>query len=112
VGTYTFSDLVELFKSKTIPYQIVIETLDITTDTALNTFIYYYELFCTGVESFTFAPQNHIEYNFICEHICPYFMGFNLIDPPRKTSNYSQKYQISKYGLKFYSLLEINGYIK
>lgn len=112
VGDYTFLDLIELFSKKIIPYKIDIETLDVSTNTALKTFIYYYELFCTGVETFTFAPQNHIEQNFICECICPYFMSFNLIEQPKKTSNYSQKYQISKYGLKFYSLLEINGYIK
>lgn len=111
VGNYIFSDLIELFSKKNLPYQIDTTGTSYSLDNALNTFIYYYNKLCVGVIYNDIESIADIEDNFICTQICPYFMGFELIEQPKKITSCSYKYQISKQGLKFYSLLETNGFI-
>lgn len=111
VGNYIFSDLIELFSKKTLPYQIDTTGTNYSTNNALNVFMYYYNKFCVGVIYNDIESIADIEDNFICTQICPYFMGFELIEQPKKTTSCSYKYQISKQGLKFYSLLETNDFI-
>lgn len=112
IGNYFFSDLIELFSKKPLPYQIDTTGTSYSTNSALNVFIYYYNRFCVGVIYDDIESIADIEDNFICTQICPYFMSFELIEQPKKVSSCSYKYQISKQGLKFYSLLETNGFIK
>ncbi len=112
IGSYFFSELIELFSKKTLPYQVDSTGTSYSTDSALNTFIYYYNKFCIGVIYNDIESIADIEDNFICAQICPYFMGFELIEQPKKTSSCSYKYQISKQGLKFYSMLETYGFIQ
>lgn len=111
VGDYYFSDLIELFSKKNLPYQIDIKGRSHSTNNALDIFIYYYNRFCVGVIYDDIKNIADIQENFICTQICPYFMSFDLIEQPKKIASCSYKYQISKQGLKFYSLLETNGFI-
>lgn len=105
IGEYEFNDLVETFKKKLflIPAKISPDNKKFEVN-AYQLFSTYYDSFCTGISN-DYGMSD--ERKFIFFDCCPYYMGFELLEKT-KLSGSVQRIQISKLGLKFYSLIQIN----
>lgn len=92
-----FNHLFELLSNKTFM------SIDNTTEkSALEIFIFYYNLFCIGIEYCDIESIADPTCNFICKNYIPFFMSLNLIDMPQKCTSCSYKYYISEIGKNFY----------
>lgn len=106
VGNYYFNELVGIFKKKVFK----INTNDLKkiesglTINALDLFILYYNYFVTGVPNSIVSK----EYNYLYNYIIPYYVSFQLIE---KKNEKSEKFQISKIGCYFYTMLETRGMV-
>ena len=117
IGNYTYQELVTIFKNKRFSKNensINAEDPIWKYRNALEIFIDHYKRFCVGIDdAYNLCNTNFISEHFdtfdndyyLCEKICPYFIGFGLI----YYSSQKQKYRISDNGAFFYSQLEING---
>jgi hypothetical protein len=72
----------------------------------LNFFDKYYSIFMTGI-----CNRNGISYqtNYIYHHIAPYYMSFGLLEKVKVAGAMFERIQMSKIGMKFKALLEIEN---
>lgn len=105
-GNYSFTELVTLFKAKlfTVESNKLLRIKEGGIINALELFILYYDYFVTGVPNRLFCGEYYYLYNYII----PYYVGFQLMEQEKSKS----KFQITKMGCSFYTMLEMKGIIK
>ncbi len=103
-GNYSFVQLVNIFKAKrlTIPKKFFESENDITLN-ALDFFINTYNDFGTGIDNLYGTNKLHIYFFY---HICPYFVGFDVLEKVKISGSRAQRFQITAIGAKFYAMLE------
>lgn len=106
IGEYDFNDLVEVFTKKifAVPGDLLPDKNPADVN-AYKLFTGYYNYLCAGISNdYSMSAEN----KFIFYKCCPYYMGFGLLEKI-KLPNSVQRIQISKLGLKFYSLIQLNN---
>lgn len=106
VNDYSFTLLVNLFKNKqfSIEEKKLLRMKEGGIINALELFILYYDYFVTGVPNSLFSEEYYYLYNYII----PYYVGFQLMEKEKSKS----KFQITKIGCSFFTMLEIKEMIK
>lgn len=104
LGNYSFTELVNLFKIRqfSIEENKLLRMKEGGIINAFELFIMYYDYFVTGVPNSLFCGEYYYLYNYII----PYYVGFQLLDKVKS------KFQITKIGCSFYTMLEMKGMIK
>lgn len=103
-GSYSFMQLVNIFKAKfiKIPKKYFNDGNDIALN-ALDFFIQAYNDFCTGIDNLSSTNELLIYFFY---HICPYFVGFDMLEKVKISASRAQRFQITATGARFYAMLE------
>lgn len=111
LGNYTFDELIQILKSKefVIPKKHLGDCKEDIKVDALKLFIVNYKDFCIGIAN-TLNMTNLDKYLFF--HICPYYIGFELLEKVKLAGTQAQRCQTTKLGSKFYALLESKNLAK
>lgn len=105
IGEFTFEELKQVFSNKVfeVPAEAnehkVAKNFDV-----LKLFKLTFTNFCNGL-NYVNNPYN----NFIFLKLAPYLIGFGLLQFEQIAGNLSQRLRISKNGMKFYALLELEN---
>lgn len=106
IGNYSFDDLVKILRGKKfkLKKELIESDKDIMRN-ALDLFITWYNQFTTGVDNRYGCSEIQ---SFIFFQICPYYVGFDLLEKTKLSGTTAQRFQITKNGATFYSLLVSN----
>lgn len=108
-GNYTFDELIEILKNKDFFISKKYTQNEDIEINALNLFIFNYNQFCTGID-------NRMGMSDINRHlffkICPYYIGFNILEKVKLTGTMAQRIQTTKIGESFYAMLSSKGMIQ
>ena len=111
LGNYTFDELIQTLKSKEfiIPEKLLGNCNGDIKVNALKLFIINYSDFCIGISNT--MNMSKLD-NYLFFHICPYYIGFELLEKVKLTGSQAQRCQTTKLGSKFYALLESKNLTK
>lgn len=103
-GSYSFMQLIHIFKDKNviIPKKYISSECDIKLY-ALDFYIRTYNDFSTGISNLAGTNELHIYFFY---NICPYFVGFGLLEKVKISGSHAQRFQITANGARFYAMLE------
>ena len=108
-GNYTFDELIEILKNKDFFISKKYTQNEDIEINALNLFIFNYNQFCTGID-------NRMGMSDIKRHlffkICPYYIGFNILEKVKLAGTTAQRIQTTKIGDSFYAMLGSKGMIQ